>query len=341
MMKRTEKDWPGAANCAIYRPGQRKGHYESYFLRANHPERPLAFWIRYTVFNPDGHPEKALGELWAVYFNGEASSTTAVKKELHIGQCSFSRSDLNVSVGDAFLHKDWLKGSASSRNHTISWDLKYGGDSLPVFPLPMNMYSGNFPKAKLCVPLPMARFSGTLEVDGNPVKIENWIGSQNHNWGSKHTDLYAWGQVAGFDNSPDSFLEVATARVKMGPVWTPRMTLITLRHKGKEYKLNKVLQTIAAEGRFIYFDWCFASSDEDVDIRGRMHAPKELFAGLNYYNPPGGSKHCLNSKLAACELRITYKRGDNQGVSELLYTKHRAAFEILTDLRDHGIVIQV
>jgi len=119
------------------------------------------------------------------------------------------------------------------------------------------------------------------------------------------------------------------------------MTLITLRHKGNEYKLNKVMQTIRAQGKFNYFDWHFASCDETIDIRGRMHAPAELFAGLNYYNPPGGSKHCLNSKLASCELRITYKEGENKGVSELLYTGHRAAFEILTDRTDHGITIQV
>ena len=203
------------------------------------------------------------------------------------------------------------------------------------------MYSGKFPKAKACVPLPMAGFNGTLTVDGSQIKVENWVGSQNHNWGSKHTDLYAWGQVAGFDNSPDSFLEVATARVKIGPLWTPCMTPILLRHKGQEYALNSMSQTIRAEGRFSYFDWHFASANDQVDLKGRIYARRELFAGLNYYNPPGGSKHCLNSKLASCELMITYKQGAGKGVSELLYTVHRAAFEILTDLRDHGIAIQV
>jgi len=341
MMNQAEIDLMNTANNAIYQPGQHTGHYESYFLRANHPRLPLAFWIRYTIFSPHGHPDKAIGELWAVYFNGETSSSIAVKKEMPIGQCSFSRSGLDVMIGDAFLHKNWLKGSATSHSHTISWDLNFRGDAQPLFLLPVNMYSGNFPKAKLCVPLPMAEFNGTLAVDGNQIKIEKWIGSQNHNWGSKHTDLYAWGQVAGFDNSRESFLEVATARVKIGPLWTPRMTLIALRHKGREYKLNSIIQAIKAEGRFTYFDWHFASADDDVDIKGRMHAGRELFAGLNYYNPPGGSKHCLNSKLASCDLRITYKQGDAKGVSELLYTGHRAAFEILTNLRDHGISIQV
>jgi hypothetical protein len=44
------------------------------------------------------------------------------------------------------------------------------------------------------------------------------VGSQNHNWGSRHTDHYAWGQVAGFDDDPDAFLELSTARVRVGPL---------------------------------------------------------------------------------------------------------------------------
>jgi hypothetical protein len=63
--------------------------------------------------------------------------------------------------------------------------------------------------------------------------------------------------------------------------------------------------------------------------------------GLNYYNPPGGNKHCLNSKIASCDLRITYKQGANKGSSDLLTTRNRAAFEILTDKKDHGITIKV
>jgi len=51
-------------NFTRYLPGQTTDHYESFFVRANHPTRPLAFWIRYTLFSPHRHPENALGELW-------------------------------------------------------------------------------------------------------------------------------------------------------------------------------------------------------------------------------------------------------------------------------------
>jgi hypothetical protein len=43
------------ANWTRYQPGQSAGHYESFFQRANHPIRPMAFWIRYTIFSPQNH----------------------------------------------------------------------------------------------------------------------------------------------------------------------------------------------------------------------------------------------------------------------------------------------
>ena len=63
---------------------------------------------------------------------------------------------------------------------------------------------------------PNAHYSGRLLVGNQEVDISDWIGSQNHNWGKRHTDHYAWGQVAGFDNNPDAFLELSTDRVRSG-----------------------------------------------------------------------------------------------------------------------------
>lgn len=54
--------------------GGAEGHHESFFLRANHPSRPLAIWIRYRIFSPAGRPGDAVGELWAIYFDGAADS---------------------------------------------------------------------------------------------------------------------------------------------------------------------------------------------------------------------------------------------------------------------------
>jgi hypothetical protein len=315
---------------------QTEGHYESFFLRANHPARPLAFWIRYTIFSPKNNFQKNIGELWAVFFNGESNRHTAVKKEYPLAACHFDTADFNIRVGTAKLASGFLKGAIKNKKNSIAWDMKFGGDSTPLLLLPLKLYKGKFPAAKSLVSLPLARFRGILSVNNKKINITDWVGSQNHNWGSRHTDLYAWGQVAGFDTHPDSFLEVATAKIRLGPVWSPPITLLVLRHNNKEYALTKLIQGIRAHGRFKYFTWEFISKTKDIEINGHISAPIQAFAGLNYYNPPGGNKNCLNTKIAEC--RVIFKNRKT-GKTEILETKHRAAFEILTDDTDHGIII--
>ncbi len=96
-------------------------------------------------------------------------------------------------------------------------------------------------------------------MDDREIAVADWVGSQNHNWGPKHTDHYAWGQVAGFDADPQTFLEVATARLRIGSDWSPFMTPVVLRHRGREISLNSLSQVASAEASFSYFGWTFKS----------------------------------------------------------------------------------
>ncbi len=315
---------------------QTNGFYESFFLRANHPVRPLAFWIRYTLFSPKAHPEDSLGELWGTFFNGETNRHTVVKLEYPLAACHFDPTEFKIQIGAAKLSHRLFQGSLENHGSSLAWEMKYQGDSLPLLLLPLQLYEGKFPAAKSLVSLPCAHFNGTLRVNDEKINITDWVGSQNHNWGLKHTDLYAWGQVAGFDSHPESFLEVATAQLKLGPLWTPPITLLVLRHNQKEYALTDLVPGIKAHGKFRYFSWEFKSISKEVEIEGEISAPALAFVGLNYHNPPGGNKYCLNSKIAACRLHFKDK---TTGATDTLETKNRAAFEILTSARNHGISI--
>jgi tocopherol cyclase-like protein len=334
-MQITSTDLAGQANFTRYH-NQQCGHYESFFQRANHPTRPLAFWIRYTIFSPKDRPQDAIGELWAIYFNGETGEHVVVKKEVALHLCTFSTSEFFVDVDGAQLRSNQLFGAVDSNGNSMEWKLTYHSDEKPLFLLPTQLYTTKLPAAKSLVGAPLAVYNGDLTVNGERIDVANWVGSQNHNWGSKHTDLYAWGQVAGFDAQPGSFLEVATARLKIGPIWTPAMTLLLLRHQGKEYTLNCILQSLRAEGSFTYFTWHFTSETKDVGVEGTISATREAFVGLNYHNPPGGNKVCLNTKIAACNLRFRDKEAKTE---EILSTSNRAAFEILTDDTHSGIAI--
>jgi hypothetical protein len=324
-----------AWNRCRFVPEDEGGHYESYFQRANHPTRPLAFWIRYTIFSPRGRPQEAVGELWAIYFDGETGQITAAKEVVPISQCTFSATGLDARIGGATLKDGELEGVARSGGHALQWSLTYQGEAPPLLLLPGPFYERGFPKAKALVGTPNAVYDGRLTVDGEEIEVAGWVGSQNHNWGSRHTDAYAWGQVAGFDDAPDAFLECSTARVRVGPLWSPWLTMLVLRVGGQEFALNTLGQAVRARGRFRFFDWRFDSRTDEVRIHGRMWAPASLFVGLRYDNPPGGHKTCLNTKLASCEVAL---ERPGQPVRTLT-TKHRAAFEILTDAEDHGVAV--
>lgn len=311
------------------------GFYESYFQRANHPSRPLAFWIRYTVFRPQQRPEDTCGELWAIYFDGENGRIAAAKAAVPISDCDFSRTHLDVRIGSARLTDRALEGRAALPSHAIDWTLQYAGSQPPLLLLPERFYQRGFPKAKALVGTPNAIYDGALTVNGETIPIEGWRGSQNHNWGTQHTDRYAWGQVAGFDNASDSFLECSTAQIRLGPIWSPRLTLVVLRDEGEEFALNGLLQAVRARGTADFFTWTIETRNPRVRIAGRIHAPASAFVGLTYQNPPGGEKTCLNTKLASAEL--TVQRPGRP--PRVLVTRHRAAFEILTDRVDHDVPI--
>jgi hypothetical protein len=325
-------------NNARYRSGSPAGHYESYFQRANHPAEPQAFWIRYTIFSPAGRPQDAIGELWAVVFDGTTGRHHAAKTELPIDLCAFRNDRFGVRIAESELGPGVLAGCAGVVPNSIAWNLQYTGGMPPVFDLPLDKYEGNFPKAKALVGTPMARFSGTMTLNGEVLEIDDWTGSQNHNWGVSHTDRYAYGQVCGFDNAPGSFLEIASARFKIGPIWSPLMTPLILRHAGKEYRHNSLLLGLTARASYEYFVWNFNSKSKSAKIEGEIRATREAFVGLRYYNPPGGVKYCLNTKIASCTLHLT---DFSVPRTETLRTSNRAAFEILTENTDHGIEIRI
>jgi hypothetical protein len=328
-------DLQDAINASQFDRQSAGGFYESYFLRANHPSRPQAFWIRYTLFSPKGNLAGTEGQLWAIYFDGESRSRIVVKQCVPLADSSFSQSGLQVRIGESVLDASHLNGAALDARHQLSWDLAYQGTMAPAFLLPLDLYARSFPKAKVLTGIPLADFAGQIRIDGRTVDVDGWRGSQNHNWGLKHTDQYAWGQVTGFDSEPDAFLECSTARLRIGPLWTPWLTNLLLRLPGREIQLNSLGQAIRNRGRYGYFSWEIECTRGPLKVTVNFSSPSDRFLALGYDDPPGGKRTCLNTKLATCHVRVIEA---GKPVIELT-TESRAAFEILAVDDKHGIPV--
>lgn len=326
-------------NLVRYNPSSTAGHVESYFLKANHPTEPRAFWLKFTVFQPDGRPEKATGDVWAIYFDGASHNHVAVKQSYPVSTCKLGREAVGVEIGESRFSTGMTSGKASANGHMIAWDLAFDpkGESFHHFPNE-KLYRTKVPSSKALSPYPDTPFRGWLEVDGQRLVINNWKGMEGHNWGSKHTDLYAWGHCSVWNGGEDdTFFEGFTGKLKIGPLWTPPVTRLFLRYRGKNYPMLTLKGTISPGCRIETNRWTFDVEAGDTHLKGFMQVAKEDMVGLYYKNPKGPLTHCLNSKIARCELVLTEH---GRTVCELK-SSHAAALEVATHDTNHGVQMRV
>jgi len=307
-------------------------YYESRYIRANHPGRPQALWLRETLLLPvEGDP---VADVWVMVFDPEGAGNRALKQPYPIDAADYAYDNWTARIGATSIDDNSAQGAVSTGNRLARWDLRISpGSGGEVKLLTDRAYTARIPTAKTTVRHPLAHFDGQVELDDTRVVLDGWTGSVNHNWGTRHTPAYAFGQVCGFDNAPDSSLEIVTARAAIGPVRLPAATLFVFRHAGGEFAVRSVVGSLQTHGRYRPFSWSFGARVRDQMIEGEIRADPEDVIGLTYTDTDGAAKYCYNSALATCRLQLAGKAFER---GELVATR-RAMFEILTDT-PHDVV---
>lgn len=316
-------------------------YYESRYIRANHPDLPKALWLRETLLLPTaGAP---VADVWVMVFDPDGAGNRALKEPYPIDSSDYQYEDWIARIAATVLDdrsaegvvtggKGLIAGSAGGRS--ARWDLRITpGDEHPVRLLSERAYAARFPTAKTIVRHPLARFDGLLELDDVRVVVDGWTGSVNHNWGTRHTPAYAFGQVCGFDEAPDTTLEIVTARAAFGPVLLPGVTLFVFRHAGQEFAVRSLRSMFQTHGRYRPFSWRFGGRVGDHMIEGEIVTEPSDVIGLTYTDTDGETKYCYNSATATCRIQVAGKAFER---AELTATR-RAMFEILTDTRHETV----
>lgn len=312
-----------------------RGHVESYFLKLNDREGRRALWLKATILVREGGTPR-LAEAWAIAFD-RLGRHVAAKLTVPLAQASFDPGGLGVEVGGLHLLPGRVAGEVASGDHRIAFDLRFTMDAPPLVPLPSErMYEGALPSSKLVTPHPDSRFSGTYAVDGDVVEVSEWRGMQGHNWGTRHAELYAWAHCNQWDGDDDLVLEGVTARVKVGPVLAPPLTVICVRHRGVRYDFNAPLALVRARGTIDPRRWRFSAKSSLATVSGELWADTRDFVGLRYENPDGAITDCLNSKIARGRIRLSvHGRPDVEAMTQA------AALEIGTKDHGHGVTMLV
>jgi len=321
--------WNGV-RCA---EGTTHGHVESYFLKLNDPSGRQALWIKATIVVREGGAPR-VAEAWAIAFDREGRHI-AVKQSVPLSQARFGAAGLDVAVAGLRLLPGRISGEVASHAQRITFDLRFTMDAPPLVPFPSErMYEARLPSSKLVSPHPDARFSGSYSVDGQRIEVDGWHGMQGHNWGTRHAELYAWGHCNQWDGDDDLVLEGVTARVKVGPVLAPPLTLVCVRHRGVRHDFNAPLTLLRARGSVELRRWTFSAKNARATVTGELWAETPDFVGLAYDNPDGAVTYCLNSKIARGRIRLSvHGRPDVEAMTRA------AALEIGTKDPDHGVAM--
>jgi hypothetical protein len=321
-------------NAVRCTPGGTAGHVESYFLKLNHADGQRALWLKATIVVREGGTPR-VAEAWAIAFERDGRHV-AVKQTVPLEQASFSARGLDVSVAQLRITPGRIVGEVASGAHRITCDLAFTMDAPPLLPFPSErMYEGRLPSSKLVSRHPDARFSGSYTVDGERVEVDGWHGMQGHNWGSRHAERYAWGHCNQWEGADDLVLEGVTARVKVGPLLVPPLTVLCVRHRRVRYDFNAPLTLLLrARGSIGLRRWVFSAKSARATVSGELWAETDDFVGLAYDNPDGAVTYCLNSKIARGRVRLSvHGRPDVEAMTRA------AALEIGTKDPGHGVAM--
>ncbi|MFT7518646.1 MAG: hypothetical protein ACI9MC_000778 [Kiritimatiellia bacterium] len=324
-------------------PHARKGHVESWFVRANHPSRPLAVWLKITVLIP--LKGQAVADVWATTFNGESGVRFAAKTTRRLRPADFV-GGLKIEVAGCFLHLHAGGGEARGRvdsgDEFVTWDLRWTRAEMgqPMCLLPTRrMIEWPFPKSKLLTPTPLAHFSGTMSWSGEPVDAGGWWGMQGHNWFVEHSPGYCWGQCVflGADGQPVAVAEGFSGQIRVAGVKSPVMSALVVRRGGRTYRFDRLVDLWRQDAHRDDLTWVLRVSGRHGDAMIRMTAEASNMVCLGYANPDRSIAHCLNSKLAQVVLRVNPVNEEGfECVSE-----HGGALEFLQPQGDSRLPVVV
>jgi hypothetical protein len=337
-----------------------KGMYESFYLRAVAPDRPVAAWIRYTVHKRPNHAPK--GSLWCTVFDAERSTPFTHK---HTTQELSAPADDWIAIGaDPRSHPvggkaagtggegDEGEGGEGDGNQAnggggrlgpsaaegtcgpARWSLRITGADSELRHLKQPwLYRAPLPRTKLTSPAPAASFDGTIELPDRTLELHGWRGMVGHNWGAEHAERWIWLHGVDFAEDGAAWLDVALGRVLLAGRLTPWMASGAISLHGRRLRLGglgargvRVAETASR---------CSLSipGEDGLLVQAYIDNPPGAAAGWRYADPDGGEHDVVNCSVAALSLNIR-PRG---AAATTLHSAHGAAYELGMRERDHGV----
>jgi hypothetical protein len=310
------------------------GHYESFYIKTCRPGGGQGIWIRHTVHKRPGQEPNA--SIWFTLFDAEAPGPRATKVTVPAAKLSSPQGSW-IRVADAEIGPGRAQGSIETPALSASWELTFEGSAKPCRYLPADwLYDAPVPRTKFEAPYPDARFSGSMQVDGDEIELSAWPGMIGHNWGSEHAERWVWLEGTGFEGAGETYFDAGAARIKLGPVRSPWIAAGMLLLDGEAHRLGGFGRIRSSKISETSTTCEFVLPGEDLEVRGWIAAPAKDFVGWVYADPKGPKHNVVNCSIADLELMIERKGHSPRRLS----LAGGGAYEFGMRETDHGIPLQ-
>jgi hypothetical protein len=312
---------------------ERSGHYESFYVAANHPTEPIAVWIRCTVRKPPGG--RLTGSVWFTLFEPDAPTAAKVTTE----DVRLHGADLLV-VGDyGAMRRDGTDGQIDAHGSAVAWKLRFDTCDDELRHLPYRwMYRAGVPRTKATSPCPSMLVTGTVTVAGRTFHLDGWPGMLGHNWGSEHAYRWCWLRGALFAEGGDAWIDVVLARIRVGRGVLPWVANGAVVVDGVRHRIGGLARRVSM--RELREGCELVLPGRDVSLAVKVTAPLAATVGWEYRDPAGGRRQVRNCSIAAVSVEARHRHPSSGGGARTLTTEHGGVYELGTSEFDTSVPMQ-
>ncbi|HXG93806.1 MAG TPA: tocopherol cyclase family protein [Blastocatellia bacterium] len=286
--------------------GRSAPHYEVWFLTLNHRASQRGFWFRYTIESPTVSSNKPTAAVWAAAFERARPDQNFGLKCEHAIDCFAldKEGPFGLKIADARLEQSRASGCVEDDAHRIAWDLSFTPNEKSYHHITRALVGVTRPSSFVCSPNLDARFSGTIEVDGREMILEDEPGCQSHLWGRKHVDEWVWVHSNAFESHTGTVFEGLAARPRrMGKTLPPIYSLM-LRHRGEEHRFIRLRFAEQWKRHLGMGYWSFSAMNTRLYIEGVAQCRLRDMIQARYCDPDGEPLYCINSEVANLKIRL-------------------------------------
>lgn len=256
---------------------QDKNHFhEVYYVQWLDPVGDYVGWLRYTLTNSVTTGQEAA--IWATFIHrSDASKNIAIQQRFLINQTTIASDQLELIIDKTSGITDrHIWGSVAEGDAQLSWDLKIERDGIVVQHIPTQLHTGNFPSTKFVAPQCGCRLSGSFNVNGRIIELNNVKGLVAHFWGTKHVATWAWANCLNFNEDPNFYFDGVSARMRLGSYFTPAMTCLFFYWEDKLYACNNLLSAfVSNKSQYDLSSWQFSAKKDDYQFSGKITSVPE------------------------------------------------------------------